>query len=213
VRRDHLERVGVVATPARDVRSIGAWLVHDSTWTSWLDRTPGVLDTLAAIDLLEPAPTLGALRRALRLPDDPVLVATLLGAAGLEVSGGRVVRPVAAPSLLVGVPGLAKVVERLHADPFDAPERDELDALGLGRRQLAAAVKAGVLLRVSPDIVLLPGAVSQAVDLLQRVPQPFTTSAARQALGTTRRVAIPLLEHLDTLGLTERVDGSLRRLT
>ena len=32
--------------------------------------------------------------------------------------------------------------------------------------------------------------------VLAALPQPFTTSEARQALGTTRRVAIPLLEHL-----------------
>jgi selenocysteine-specific elongation factor len=44
------------------------------------------------------------------------------------------------------------------------------------------------------------------------LPQPFTLSAARQALTTTRRVAVPLLEHLDRLGLTERVDDGLRRL-
>ena len=35
---------------------------------------------------------------------------------------------------------------------------------------------------------------------------------ARQALGTTRRVAIPLLEHLDRRGWTIRVDGGHRRV-
>ena len=42
--------------------------------------------------------------------------------------------------------------------------------------------------------------------------RPFTLSAARQALGTTRRVAVPLLEHLDSRGWTRRVDGSLREV-
>jgi len=44
------------------------------------------------------------------------------------------------------------------------------------------------------------------------LPQPFTTSQARQALGTTRRVAIPLLELLDGRGWTRRLDGSLREV-
>jgi selenocysteine-specific elongation factor len=42
------------------------------------------------------------------------------------------------------------------------------------------------------------------------LPQPFTTSAARQALGTTRRVVIPLLEYLDERGSTEWVAGGSR---
>jgi selenocysteine-specific elongation factor len=48
--------------------------------------------------------------------------------------------------------------------------------------------------------------------VLSDLPQPFTASAARQALGTTRRVAIPLLEHLDARGWTRRLDGSLREV-
>ena len=48
--------------------------------------------------------------------------------------------------------------------------------------------------------------------LLSGLEQPFTLSAARQALGTTRRVAVPLLEHLDSRGWTRRVDGSLREV-
>ena len=47
---------------------------------------------------------------------------------------------------------------------------------------------------------------------LARLPQPFTTSQARQAWGTTRRVAIPLLEHLDARGWTRREDGTTRSI-
>ena len=58
----------------------------------------------------------------------------------------------------------------------------------------------------------VPTAPHLAAERLRDLPQPFTLSAARQALGTTRRVAVPLLEHLDRIGMTERVDGDLRRL-
>ncbi|APE43873.1 hypothetical protein BOO69_10985 [Sulfitobacter alexandrii] len=40
---------------------------------------------------------------------------------------------------------------------------------------------------------------------------PFPTGAARDALGTSRRVIVPVLEHFDTLGVTAR-DGDLRRV-
>jgi selenocysteine-specific elongation factor len=62
------------------------------------------------------------------------------------------------------------------------------------------------------DIALLPSAPVVAADQLRGLPQPFTLSAARQALGTTRRVAVPLLEHMDRIGVTQRVDGDLRRV-
>ncbi|MGH3534426.1 MAG: SelB C-terminal domain-containing protein, partial [Pseudonocardiaceae bacterium] len=44
------------------------------------------------------------------------------------------------------------------------------------------------------------------------MPQPFTVSDARRALGTTRRVAAPLLAHLDGQGLTRRIDADHREL-
>jgi selenocysteine-specific elongation factor len=41
--------------------------------------------------------------------------------------------------------------------------------------------------------------------------QAFTVSEARRALGTTRRVAVPLLEKLHADGVTERLaDGRHR---
>jgi selenocysteine-specific elongation factor len=48
--------------------------------------------------------------------------------------------------------------------------------------------------------------------MLATLPQPFTTAEARQALGTTRRVAIPLLEYLDRTGITQRLPDDRRRL-
>ncbi|MCW2499301.1 MAG: selB, partial [Frankiales bacterium] len=78
--------------------------------------------------------------------------------------------------------------------------------------ELAAAETAGRLLRLSADLVLLPTAPALAMRALTGLPQPFTVSAARQALGTSRRVAVPLLEHLDRRGWTVRLPDGLRHL-
>jgi len=50
------------------------------------------------------------------------------------------------------------------------------------------------------------------VQVLGGLPQPFTTSEARQALGTSRRVALPLLAHLDRTGRTLRLPDDRRQL-
>jgi selenocysteine-specific elongation factor len=105
-----------------------------------------------------------------------------------------------------------KVLDDLDRDPFAAPDTERLRELGLDARALAAAARAGLLLRVADLVVLAPGAAKQAAATLAELDQPFTTSQARQALRTSRRVAIPLLEYLDRARITERLPGDLRRL-
>jgi selenocysteine-specific elongation factor len=102
------------------------------------------------------------------------------------------------------------LTEDLAQAPFVAPEAERLAELGLGAREIAAAARLGALLRVEGSIVLLPGADRAAARILASLDQPFTTSAARQALGTTRRVAIPLLELLDRQGVTQRLPDDRR---
>jgi selenocysteine-specific elongation factor len=109
---------------------------------------------------------------------------------------------------------LLAAVRELLADlskaPFAAPEAGRLRELGLDSRALATAARAGLLLRVSDQIVLAPKADAAAAGVLAALPQPFTTAEARRALGTTRRVAIPLLEFLDRAGITQRLPDDRR---
>ncbi len=111
---------------------------------------------------------------------------------------------------------LARAVRALRSDlagdPFRAPEADRLRELGLDARAIAVAARTGLLLRVSGQVVLAPGADAAAAAVLAGLPQPFTTAEARKALGTTRRVAIPLLEFLDRARITERLPDDRRRL-
>jgi selenocysteine-specific elongation factor len=104
------------------------------------------------------------------------------------------------------------VLAGLSAAPFAAPEAGRLAELGLHPRAVAAAARAGLLLRVSEQIVLAPGAAARATGILAGLPQPFTTAEARKALGSTRRVVIPLLEYLDRTGVTQRLPDDRRRV-
>ena len=111
---------------------------------------------------------------------------------------------------------VTRAIERVRAElatePFRAPEAGRLAELGLGPPEVAAAVRAGVLVRLAGGVVLLPAAVDAAAGLLARLPQPFTVSDARRALSTSRRVAVPLLELLDRRGATRRLPDD-RRVT
>ncbi|MDP9428190.1 MAG: SelB C-terminal domain-containing protein, partial [Actinomycetota bacterium] len=101
---------------------------------------------------------------------------------------------------------------RLVADPFAAPDADELRAAGLGPRELAAAVRDGQLVKIADGVYLAPGVEGEARARLAGVPAPFTLSTARSAWGTTRRVAVPLMEWLDARGVTERLPDNTRWL-
>src|SRR5208282_30533 len=100
----------------------------------------------------------------------------------------------------------------LAAAPFLSPDADRLRKLGLDPRSIAAAVRAGELMRISDQVVLAPGADVMAAEVLASLPQPFTAAQARQALDTTRRTAIPLLEYLDSAGITDRLPDDRRVL-
>jgi selenocysteine-specific elongation factor len=211
VPRRHLAALGIEVGVVPDVHEVSGWLVAGPTWRRWVAAAPDAVIGWAARSPLEPGMPPAALARALELPD-PVLVGPVVTAAGLTTVDGRVRSATAPTSLGPAEAGVARVEQRLRAEPFAAPDRNELAEWGLGRREVATAERAGRLVRIDEEIVLLPSAPDRAVELLRELPQPFTTSQARQALGTTRRVVIPLLEYLDARRRTERVDATSRRV-
>jgi selenocysteine-specific elongation factor len=89
-----------------------------------------------------------------------------------------------------------------------------LQDLGADRKATALLVRLGVLVPVAPGGYLGRSTLEGAVATLRGAfpdGRLFAASEAREALGTTRRTAIPLLEHLDRSGVTVRL-GDLRRL-
>ena len=208
VQRADAQARGVVGGPSAGVREVLDWYVDEDRWTAWQADLKRVVDEHAHSSPLEPGLPDDVSARLVRLPDRRLL-APLVQAAGLVQLRGRVQQPGAAPVL---GPWVEAVTTRLSAEPFAAPEQTELDDLGATRAEQAAAATAQRVMVLPGGVVLLPDAPARAMRLLAALPQPFTASDARQALGTTRRVAIPLLEHLDGRGWTRRVDGNRREV-
>jgi len=186
-------------------------LVDSRVWARWQQALRDVTADHARTHPLEPWMPAEAARTAAGIPRLD-LVAPLARSAGLLHEGGRVHEPGVTASLGAAEAGLAAIEARLEERPFAAPEQPDLDAARLGPREIGAAVRAGRLLRLRDGILLQPIAPAKAMRILAGLPQPFTTSEARAALGTTRRVAIPLLEHLDEKGWTRRLDAGHREV-
>ncbi|GAA4566765.1 selenocysteine-specific translation elongation factor [Micromonospora coerulea] len=206
-RAGELTRMGVPVTVAPVA---GDWLADPEHWRLLGVRLTEEVARYAREHPLEAGAPVEVLRRRLALPDRALVEALLR--PPLRLRAGRVT---AAAVDALPAP-VARAVDRVRAEygdrPFQAPETHRLADLGLGPREIGAAVRAGALLKLADNVVLLPGALDDAVRVLARLPQPFTLSAARQALDTTRRVAVPLLELLDRRGATRRLPDDAREV-
>lgn len=213
VREQTLQSFGVqipAPLPSSVLRRSGH-LIDAEALSTWTQQLLDAVATDRASDPLGAGLPRKAAADALGLPALELLD-DVVAAASLELADGRVRDPRRTDGLGTAEPAIATLENRLQQAPFAAPEADDLAALGLSPRELAAAARAGRVLRLPGEVILLPTAAALAMRELARLPQPFTLSQARQALGTTRRIAVPLLEHLDTRGWTRRVDGGHREI-
>ena len=151
-------------------------------------------------------------RRALDLPDAELVPGAGPAAArAARRAGGR-----------RRTPGCRRTVQRaVDRDPGPAGRRPvrrargpaTLAAAGLGPRELAAAVRersAGAHRRRRLPRARGRGRGAGAAGGARRSRSPL--SQARQAWGTSRRVAVPLMEWLDARGVTVRLPDNTRRL-
>ena len=213
VSTERLRLLGFAAdeTPSGDVVVADGWWIHVPRLTEWATQLRAAVEAAHERDPLAPGLPRGAARTALGEPGGRLLD-MLVARAQLTEQDGYITVPGRGGGLGAAEAAITALEKRLRADPFAAPEAYELQELRLGPRELAAAQRLGRVLRLPGDVVVLPTAPALAMRELARLPQPFTTSQARQAWGTTRRVAVPLLEHLDAKGWTRREDGSNRSI-
>ncbi|MDQ2883119.1 MAG: SelB C-terminal domain-containing protein, partial [Actinomycetota bacterium] len=206
MRRDELVAMGA-QVPA-DAVAVGGWLVDPALLPQRSDRLAAAVTEHAAENPLQPGMPLEVARQVTDMPDAR-LVELLLGSQ-LTLREGRV--HLAGP--VSGLPEAVRTaIDALRAElaqrPFAAPAAHRLTELGLGTKQLAAAVRAGELFKIANGIYLAPGADDEAIERLRELPSPFTLSQARQALDTTRRVTVPIMELLARRGISRQLpDGT-----
>jgi selenocysteine-specific elongation factor len=216
----------------------GEWLADPAYWRPLRQRLAGAVTAHAERDPLAPGLAVDAARAELGLPERGLILALAAQSADddagepIDASGGYLrpgkgasdeaaqhgaastspapARP-APPDLPPAVAAAVQaVLDRLAEAPFSAPDSGRLQELGLDTRAAAAAERAGLLCRLPGNVVLGADAPDQAARILARLEQPFTAAEARQALQTTRRVVIPLLELLDREGVTRRLPDDRR---
>jgi selenocysteine-specific elongation factor len=134
-----------------------------------------------------------------------------LSESGRVVREGSTVRLASHTASLAGWEDEASRLVRAVADAEPTPPTvQELTSAGFPPEVIDAATRAGMLVRVSGDLVMTPGLVALAEAVVRGSgSNGITVSAFREALGTSRKYALPLLEHLDQRKITLR-RGDLR---
>ena len=160
---------------------------------------------------------LGELRSALRIQEAEVLESLVadLCEGDFVRKGSVIARTSHRPTLPVHVQPVEKRIrEALTGQPFDPPSRKAIESDPQARQVVRFLIENGDVTELALDVVLLRESFermkSQVAEFISKN-GPSTVSQLRQALGSSRRVMVPLLERLDREGVTRRA-GDKRML-
>jgi selenocysteine-specific elongation factor len=110
----------------------------------------------------------------------------------------------------------AEIEKAVRETRFNTPRIDELPAKmpkytkDRIARVLGMLVDGGTIARLKDDVLLHRDSVKEAAEIITKAIQekgPIDAAAFRDLVGTSRKYVIPLLEHLDDLGITQRVEN------
>jgi len=177
---DLLERL----TGEQHPPTLGRWVVADGALAAMIDGVRRAIESAGELGL--DVATLNDRQRA-----------ALGRVDGAVVDAGRVRMSTSADPLADH-----PFVKQLEASPFSPPEPD-----GVDRAELRELVRRGLVVERDGQY-FAPAAVEEAARrvaaLLVTTPAGVTVAQVRDALGTTRKHALPLLSQLDASGVTRR---------
>jgi selenocysteine-specific elongation factor len=193
------------------------WCIAPAVRRAARDAVYELLSAFHRVEALEEGAPLGVVRQA---AGDAARRAGAPRAAGLPdtlldllASEGSIVRTSTTVRLATHRVALEQradevrtLLERISGEhEAQPPTIKELVRAGTRRDVIDAASRAGTVVRISPELVVAPSLVDRAVALVhQHAVDGITVSTFREALGTSRKFAVPLAEWLDGQGITRR---------
>ena len=210
---------GVSPETIPDARRVGTWWVKEDLYVRVAGTIGDGLEAFHSTEPLAPGEDVARTRARIahfleraRVEADPELTEALLGslaADGILAREGATVRLASRAAAGAGEEG-DRLVDAVRGGEPTPPTVSDLQAAGFPRPLVDTVVRSGALVRVSPELVLTTAFVERAVAIVRDAgDRGISVSALRAELGTSRKYAVPLMEHLDRTGVTRR-DGDLR---
>jgi selenocysteine-specific elongation factor len=196
-----------------DIIAVGKYWADSAKWTALCRQAMDAIDNLHRAHPEDSGMPVNDLRATLQpdLPFDDLFDGLLrdLCSSGFVRVGAVIRRVEHRPALPAHLqPAGDRLREALARKPFDPPSRKELAADFASQQALRFLIQTGEAVEINADIVMGAESEKAATELISqflREHGPATVSDLRQAIGSSRRVIIPLLERLDRAGIMERV--------
>ena len=198
------------------IRRLGRWLVSEK-WFETLKES--ICRTVAEWHLKRPElpgyPLLKLRDGAAKTCPDGLFEALLTAIPGLSAAGNFVKQDKHVPKLQPELEKpCAEIRAQIAANPNEPPSRKHLLVSSGHERALKFLINIEEVVEIDADNVLGAGVRTEMREKVVTHLQAngaATTSDLRQLLGTSRRIAMPLLEQMDKEGLTLR-NGDARTL-
>jgi selenocysteine-specific elongation factor len=132
-----------------------------------------------------------------------------LCADGFARRGSVIAKITHCPQLPAGLQSSAeRILKTLQEKPLDPPARSRIVLNAADQQALRYLVEQERAIELEPDLILSGDAFALAKQIVSQVVSASgsaTVSELREALHTSRRVAVPLLERLDRDRITRRI--------
>jgi selenocysteine-specific elongation factor len=212
---EQLTRQGTVvalSTVARGAKVEGDLLVDAATWAAALLRAAQLVDDVHREHPERQGLSLTDLRNSItnEFPVNQVFDSLIAAMCehGFARSGSSIQRASHRAQLPDPLRAAGETLRQaLAARPLEPPSRKELTPDAASQRALKFLIESGEVLEITNELVLSTEAVAEATAQVKAfVVQhgPATVSELRQALGSSRRVVVPLLEYFDRTFVTVR---------
>lgn len=215
------EAASLTGSSAAAGQIVGEWIVRpgliqtiESALVAWLEAHHRDHPLEEGADIQRGRAIVADTLRRVKAPPDPDLVDTVLRSihegGTISTSATMVKLTTHRVSLDQRDPDIDRLLEALGGEHEATPPTiNSLVSAGHARPVIEAAARQGLLVKISSDLVMTPAFVERATTVVRSAPDGITVSAFREALGTSRKYAVPLLEYLDRTGVTRR-EGDLR---
>lgn len=195
----------------------GEILAHSDKWRDLVQSASRLVDLAHQTHPEQRGLELAELRAALRDQPEDVFDALVshLCVSGFVRERSAIARRSHRPNLPAQIQAAAeKIRAMLAVKPFDPPARKEIAQGRHLQQALRFLIEQGEVVETGTDVVLSREAFNQMKDAIAAFiskNNPATVSELRQALHTSRRIIVPLLEQLDRERFTRRI-GDQRTL-
>lgn len=184
-------------------------LIHSKWWKSLQDEAEKSIRGWHKQHPDLPSMPLDNLQKEIASPEEVLgFLITTLSTKGYQASGQGVAHPNHRLTLPDEIEKIAQsIVTQLDQTGLNPPNKSDIITTPAQDQAMKFLIRSGQVVELDPKIVITSAALDAAIQKVKTFISSngqATASELRQHLDSTRKIVMPLLEHLDALGVTLR---------